>query len=58
MTNTKKLTIEYRLKSDMEWFRIGVLEHSTHEEANKLIERVKGLHPSASGYEYRITENA
>ena len=58
MTNTKKLIIEYRIKSDMEWFRIGVLENSTHEEANKLIERVKGLHPSASGYEYRITENA
>ena len=58
MSNTNKLTIEYRLNPHMEWFRIGVLENSSFEEAKMFIERVKGLHPSASGYEYRITENA
>ena len=50
-----KLTIEFRNNPHTEWYRIGVLENASYQEAKKFIEDVEKKHTTQ--LEYRILES-
>lgn len=57
METQNNLTIECRINPHTEWFRVGVLENATLQEAEKFVENVQKTNLNTQSYEYRIVKS-